>query len=122
MSVQIQHPGEPFYELPLETTRLTPNYRIDLRNARNLHPDRFLNANIVRDWSLLSWKEVGKPYQVENMSKTRTSWKKNRGSPCLPILPGSISTNLFMNGSRKMYRLKNRRRPNRFGSMCRDLT
>ncbi|AVF28371.1 Methyltransferase domain protein [Paenibacillus larvae subsp. larvae] len=79
MSVQIQHPGEPFCEQPLETTRLTPNYRIDLRNARNLHPDRFLNANIVRDWSLLSWKEVGKPYQVENMSKTRTSWEKKQG-------------------------------------------
>lgn len=79
MSIQIQNPGKPVSDLPFETTRLTPHYRIDLRNAYNLQPDRFLNANIVRDWSLLSWKEVGKPYRVENMSKSRTAWEKEQG-------------------------------------------
>ncbi|TJY40859.1 class I SAM-dependent methyltransferase [Cohnella pontilimi] len=66
-------------DVELGTTRLTPNYRIDLRNPGNEQLDRFINANLVSDWSQLTWKTVGKPYEVKTMAKSKQEWEQQNG-------------------------------------------
>ncbi|XQY90137.1 class I SAM-dependent methyltransferase [Metabacillus sp. HB246100] len=61
------------------TTRLTPSYRIDLRNPTNEYVDQFFNANQVSDWSQLSWKEIGKPYEVKSLASSKKEWEKKHG-------------------------------------------
>ncbi|OIK12881.1 class I SAM-dependent methyltransferase [Bacillus sp. MUM 13] len=68
-----------YSEKDFETTLLTPGYRIDLRNAGNEHLDQFFNADMVTDWSQLSWKEAGKPYEVKSVAKSRQNWEKEHG-------------------------------------------
>ncbi|TLS36728.1 class I SAM-dependent methyltransferase [Pseudalkalibacillus caeni] len=65
----------PYTEEDFEYTELTPTYRADLRNATNQGLDKFINANLVSDWSQLTWKDVGKPYEVKNFSKDRLEWE-----------------------------------------------
>lgn len=65
--------------MELETTWLTPSYRVDLRNAHNQNLDRFMNANIVSDWSQLTWKEAGKPYEVRTVAKPKREWEREHG-------------------------------------------
>ncbi|WP_243450141.1 class I SAM-dependent methyltransferase [Neobacillus terrae] len=60
-------------------TELKPNYRIDLRNPSNDDIDQFINANMVSDWSQLSWKDVGKPYEVKTVAKSKREWEKDHG-------------------------------------------
>lgn len=55
----------------LDTTWLMGNYRADLRLAP---PDRFDDLTAT-DWSSLSWDDLGRPYQVTNMSHIRTAWE-----------------------------------------------
>lgn len=66
----------PFNESDFEFTDLLPSYRIDLRNPKNERPDRFFNAKLVNDWSQLSWKDVGKPYEVKTMSADLLNWER----------------------------------------------
>lgn len=66
----------PYTELDFETTVKRPNYRVDLRNARNEHWERFIDANQVKDWSQLRWQDIGKPYRVENMAEARKQWER----------------------------------------------
>ncbi|WP_442593634.1 class I SAM-dependent methyltransferase [Neobacillus sp. D3-1R] len=68
-----------FSDADFESTMLTPSYRIDLRNPTNEHLDRFFNANIVSDWSQLSWKEVGKPYEVKTIANSKREWEQDNG-------------------------------------------
>lgn len=63
----------------LETTHLGPSYRIDLRNAGSEHLDQFITANVVSDWSQLSWKETGKPYEVKSVAKSKRDWETANG-------------------------------------------
>jgi len=80
MSVQLtESPPLRFTEEDLESTILTPRYRVDLREAANERMDRFIKTNQVNDWSLLSWKDVGKPFRVENMSEARVDWERENG-------------------------------------------
>lgn len=67
------------YTHELNTTTLTPSYRIDLRNPTNEHKDQYFNANVVSDWSQLSWKEIGKPYEVKTVAKSKKEWEKEHG-------------------------------------------
>ncbi|WML48856.1 class I SAM-dependent methyltransferase [Neobacillus sp. PS3-34] len=60
-------------------TELTPNHRIDLRHPSNDDIDQFINANLVNDWSLLSWKDVGKPYEVKTVAKSKRDWELDNG-------------------------------------------
>ncbi|MGN1401964.1 MAG: class I SAM-dependent methyltransferase [Bacillus sp. (in: firmicutes)] len=60
-------------------TRMGPSYRMDLRapHARDL--DKFIKANLVSDWSQLSWKDVGKPYEVKSVAKSKRDWEMTNG-------------------------------------------
>ncbi|MFY4776105.1 class I SAM-dependent methyltransferase [Metabacillus sp. RGM 3146] len=69
----------PFTEADFGRTLLEPSYRVDLRNPFNENLDHFFNANQVSDWSQLSWKEAGKPYEVKTMSKDRKVYENELG-------------------------------------------
>ena len=56
----------------LETTFLEQTYRVDLRTGL---PDLFVDESET-DWSHLSWREVGKPYLVQNYSGKRKAWEQ----------------------------------------------
>ncbi|WP_408010579.1 class I SAM-dependent methyltransferase [Pseudalkalibacillus sp. A8] len=71
-----KRPRMPYGEKDFDMTEVLSSYRIDLRNPGNELPDRFFNGDLVKDWSKLSWKEVGKPYEVKTMSVDRTNWEK----------------------------------------------
>jgi len=60
-------------------TELTAGYRVDLRNPTNEHLDKFIDTNIVSDWSQLTWKEVGKPYEVKVEARAKLAWEKEHG-------------------------------------------
>ncbi|MDQ0340014.1 hypothetical protein J2S00_002809 [Caldalkalibacillus uzonensis] len=66
----------PFSDKDIGTTMLAPGYRVDLRNPQGRELDKFIKANQVSDWSILTWREVGKPYQVNMMSRDRKAWEK----------------------------------------------
>jgi hypothetical protein len=70
----------PFSEEDFESTLLTPSYRVELRNATGEGLDKFINANVVNDWSQLSWKAIGRPYEVKTLAKDRINWERNNGS------------------------------------------
>ena len=55
----------------LEVDRLMPTYRIDTRTSP---PDLFEDISTT-DWAHLSWREVGRPYQVTTYSKHRRAWE-----------------------------------------------
>ncbi|MDB4865804.1 MAG: class SAM-dependent methyltransferase [Cohnella sp.] len=61
------------------TTQLTPSYRVDLRDPANEHLDQFINANLVSDWSQLTWKTVGKPYEVKSVATSKKEWERQHG-------------------------------------------
>ncbi len=63
--------SETFEDLALETTGLRPTYRFDLRTAP---PDVFVD-HTGTDWARLSWKDVERPYLVENFSRKRKAWE-----------------------------------------------
>jgi SAM-dependent methyltransferase len=69
----------PYAESDFGHTELMPNYRVDLRNPTNENLDQFINVNQVLDWSLLSWKDVGKPYEVKTMAKSKKEYEKENG-------------------------------------------
>ncbi len=62
-------------EHTLETTGLAPTYRFDLRTTP---PDVFVDA-APTDWAKLTWKDVGRPYLVENYSRRRRDWETREG-------------------------------------------
>lgn len=70
----------PYSEKDFDTTLITPSYRVELRNSTNNELDKFINANVVSDWSQLSWKDVGSPYKVKTVAKSRTQWEKEHSS------------------------------------------
>lgn len=80
MDLTVETKGEyPYSEKDFERSLLTPSYRVELRNAANERMDKFISAGAVNDWSLLSWKSVGRPYRVENMSVDRMKWEDEHG-------------------------------------------
>lgn len=58
-------------------TQKTPQYRVDLRAPKPEDLDRFIKKDQVRDWSLLSWNEIGKPFEVKKISQERVDWEKH---------------------------------------------
>jgi len=81
----------PYTERNFEFTELLPNFRVDLRNARNEQWERFIDDKVVKDWSQLRWQDVGRPYRVENMSETRTRWERENER----VMPVKMSWELF---------------------------
>ncbi|MDX1548113.1 MAG: methyltransferase domain-containing protein [Rhodothermales bacterium] len=57
------------------TTGVMPTYRYDLRTTP---PDVFVDVSET-DWAALSWKDLGRPYLVENLSKRRRAWEQTHG-------------------------------------------
>ncbi|WP_232310436.1 hypothetical protein [Mesobacillus selenatarsenatis] len=72
-------------------TRLQPSYRMDLRNFTEKEYNKFVKLNTVNDWSQLSWKGVGRPYEVTSFAQEKKSWEEvNQQS-----LPANISWQMF---------------------------
>lgn len=70
------YPHGRFSEEDIGKTEKKPQYRVDLRAPRTEDLDRFINANPVRDWSMLKWENIGKPFEVKKISKDRTEWEE----------------------------------------------
>lgn len=68
-----------FSEADFDFTELKPSYRVDLRHPTNNDLDKFIKANLVSDWSQLSWKDIGKPYEVKTMAKSKRNWEFENG-------------------------------------------
>lgn len=75
--VHIVTTPEPAVELG--QTRLGPHFRYDLRAPDPALLDRFIVENPVYDWSQLSWKDVGRPFRVENYANGRRVWEEQNG-------------------------------------------
>ncbi len=68
----------------LGETTLTPSYRKDLRQFTEKEYNKFVKINTISDWSQLSWKDVGKPYEVKSFAKEKKDWEKEHDRS-LPI-------------------------------------
>ena len=60
-----------------------PRYVVDLRDQP---PDQFDDFS-TKDWSALSWRDVGRPYRVEKWSRDKRDYERTHGEP-LPVLEG----------------------------------
>ncbi|MCL6516491.1 DUF3159 domain-containing protein [Alicyclobacillus sp.] len=69
----------PYDERHLGQTFLHGNYRADLRAPRPQEWGRFIETGQVRDWSVLSWKDVGRPFRVENYASGKRLWEEQNG-------------------------------------------
>lgn len=74
--LQEEKHSAPYGDADLEKTYLTPSYRVELRNAHNQNLDQFINANLVNDWSQLSWQDIKRPYEVKSVAKSKAAWEK----------------------------------------------
>ncbi|SHE64969.1 class I SAM-dependent methyltransferase [Streptoalloteichus hindustanus] len=72
--------GRRWTEADIGRTELRPTYRADLRRTSR---DVFADAPHL-DFSRLSWKDVGRPYRVENWSRERLAWEAEHGEQ-LPV-------------------------------------
>ncbi|SFG19132.1 Methyltransferase domain-containing protein [Halobacillus alkaliphilus] len=70
-----QNHTKPYSEQHIGTTHLHRQYRTDLRQLSEKDYNKFVTLNTVRDWSQLSWSNVGKPYEVEASAKERLEWE-----------------------------------------------
>jgi hypothetical protein len=52
-----------------EETSLLPSYRRELREYSEKQAGKYIKMNTVSDWSMLSWKDIGKPYEVSSFAK-----------------------------------------------------
>ncbi|MGM0922775.1 MAG: class I SAM-dependent methyltransferase [Bacillota bacterium] len=66
----------PFTESDIGKTALSESFKIDLRTYTEEEKGELFATNLVRDWSLLTWKDVGKPYEVKTFAKDRKDWEK----------------------------------------------
>lgn len=72
-------------------TRLGPHFRYDLRGERRDELDKFIVENPVRDWSQLRWKDIGRPFRVENWADGKRVWEEQHGD----TLPVKTSWTMF---------------------------
>lgn len=61
-------------------------------DTRNEAPDMFVDVS-ARDWSKLTWKDVGRPYRVEKWAQSKREYEAAHGSS-LPIIEGWRRFNL----------------------------
>ncbi|MCA1059038.1 class I SAM-dependent methyltransferase [Rossellomorea aquimaris] len=71
-------------EILREETYLEASHRVDKRQFSEKEYNKFVKVKGVRDWSTLTWKDVGKPYQVTTFAKEKTDWEKDNGTS-LPV-------------------------------------
>ncbi|RSD26159.1 class I SAM-dependent methyltransferase [Mesobacillus subterraneus] len=77
--------------LELDDSRLEPSFRIDLRNFSEEEYNKYVKLNTVNDWSLLSWKDVGKPYEVTSFAREKKDWEASNQTE----LPPHLSWQMF---------------------------
>jgi hypothetical protein len=66
-------------ERDIGSTYKLSNMRIDLRAPSPKETQRFIQDDIVKDWSLLTWKDVGRPFRVENYASGKRLWEEQNG-------------------------------------------
>ncbi|WP_258112762.1 bifunctional 2-polyprenyl-6-hydroxyphenol methylase/3-demethylubiquinol 3-O-methyltransferase UbiG [Alicyclobacillus sp. SP_1] len=81
----------PYDESDIGQTALFPQYRADLRSPHPTELNAFIQDNIVKDWSSLTWKQVGKPFRVVNYAEGKRRWEEKNGD----TLPVQKSWELF---------------------------
>ncbi|WP_281659470.1 class I SAM-dependent methyltransferase [Halobacillus sp. Cin3] len=69
--------SKPYREEDVGNTVVLPQYRVDLRKYSEKEYNKFVRVNTVSDWSLLSWKDVGKPFEVKRYAKERKEWEQS---------------------------------------------
>lgn len=69
----------PYDERHFGQTFVYSNYRVDLRAPRPQEWPRFIETGQVRDWSVLTWKDVGRPFRVENYASGKRLWEEQNG-------------------------------------------
>lgn len=67
-------------ESDIGRTQLRPTHRIDLRRTDR---DVFTAAPVL-DFATLDWKDIGRPYRVENFSREKLRWEAEHGEN-LPV-------------------------------------
>lgn len=67
-----------------EETYFQPSYRVDKRQFTEKEYNKFVKLKGVRDWSTLSWKDVGKPYEVTTFANEKKEWESENGK-ALPV-------------------------------------
>lgn len=77
------------------TTELNPTHRIDLRQYSEQEYNKFVKLNTVKDWSQLTWQGVGKPYEVNTLSKDRRAWEREHGRSMDPKTSWSYFNKAF---------------------------
>ncbi|WP_431801811.1 class I SAM-dependent methyltransferase [Halobacillus andaensis] len=65
----------PYSRRHIGKTEKLPSYRVDLRSYSDKEYNKFVALNTVNDWSQLSWKDIGKPFEVKAESKDKTAWE-----------------------------------------------
>jgi len=76
---KVTHEDKPYSEKHLDFTELQPSFRVDLRRYSEQEYNKFVTMNTVSDWSSLSWKDVGRPYEVKANSNDRDRYKQAFG-------------------------------------------
>ncbi|MCP3029347.1 bifunctional 2-polyprenyl-6-hydroxyphenol methylase/3-demethylubiquinol 3-O-methyltransferase UbiG [Halobacillus sp. A5] len=66
----------PYSDQHIGHTEKLPSFRLDLRNYSAKEYNKFVSLNTVKDWSQLSWKDVGKPYEVKSESREKRDWER----------------------------------------------
>ncbi|KAB2855368.1 MAG: hypothetical protein F9K46_15655 [Anaerolineae bacterium] len=56
----------------LEQSFALPTYRIDTKTSA---PDKFVDLTST-DWSQVTWKDIGRPFEVTNYSSERRQWEE----------------------------------------------
>ncbi|WP_347318371.1 class I SAM-dependent methyltransferase [Rossellomorea sp. RS05] len=65
-------------------TYMEPSYRVDKRSFTKREHNRFVKLKGVRDWSGVSWDQVGRPFEVTRVSKEKKEWELREGK-ALPV-------------------------------------
>ncbi|MFC0524217.1 class I SAM-dependent methyltransferase [Pontibacillus salicampi] len=80
-----QEVEKPYNGNDIGFTSMLPSHRVDLRQYSEKEYNKFVNMNTVRDWSTLTWKQVGKPYEVTKYSKDRRAYEDTYGEDMKPF-------------------------------------
>ncbi|WP_345238997.1 class I SAM-dependent methyltransferase [Pontibacillus salipaludis] len=84
-SIWVSKDEKPFLEEHIGKTALLPSHRVDLRNFTEREYNKFVKMNRVKDWSSLSWKDVGKPLEVKKYSSDRKQYEESYGEEMKPF-------------------------------------
>jgi hypothetical protein len=81
-----------------EETYLEATHRVDKRQFSEKEYNKFVKLKGVRDWSTLTWKDVGKPYEVTTFAKEKNTGNGRMENLFLFIHHGKCLTVLSTNG------------------------